>query len=251
MQIFSRPKGNFEVTKPKPLIGLTSSRMPHTAIGSVVGTNEPYTRSIENAGGIPILIPPHLTNEEIDLLLSRLDGILFTGGYDIDPRVYGNPQHPKAKGIDTGRDRVEIHIVRSVIISGKPFLGICRGLQVVNVTLGGSLYEDLAEQFPSQIIHDNHGRARDYLAHEVKIEARSRLIAIIGADKLAVNSLHHQGVRRIASRLIPSATSDDGLVEACELPDHPFGLAVQWHPEELQKHSEMRRLLETFVQSCC
>jgi putative glutamine amidotransferase len=236
---------------PKPLIGLTTTRSLISSGRSTYTVNEPYAKSISNAGGLPVLIPLDLSQDDLDGLLPRLDGILFTGGYDVDPRRYGNQPHPKAKGIDSDRDRVEIHLVQAAIEEGKPFLGICRGLQLINITLGGTLYEDINEQLPDALQHDNHrGHSRAYLAHNVKVEPGSCLKQILSDIDVQVNSLHHQGANRLAQELHATAFAPDGLIEAFELPGHPFGLAVQWHPEELQEHAAMRRLFQAFIQSC-
>ena len=234
----------------KPLIGLTTSRMPNPSGLPAFGTNLPYANSVTNAGGLPVLLPSNLSNDDLEVLLPRLDGILFTGGYDIDPRQYGNQPHPKVEGIDADRDRVELHLVQSMIQVEKPFLGICRGCQVINVALGGSLYEHLPEQFPGSIQHDRHDQPRNYLAHPVKINPQSQLVKIHGSEDARVNSLHHQGVHQLASSLHAAATAPDGLIEAFELPGYPFGLAVQWHPEELQEYKPMRMLFEAFIQAC-
>ncbi len=246
--LFILPKE--KMVMPKPLIGLTTTRVPNPSGRPVFGINEPYVKSVANAGGIPILIPLDLSNDDLDVLLQRLDGVLFTGGYDIDPQLYGNQPHPKVEGIDADRDRVEMHLVHTSIHSSKPFLGICRGCQVINVALGGSLYEDLPEQFPGEVHHDNHDHPRNFLAHSVDIQSNSSLAQIVTSNHTQVNSLHHQGVRKLAPRLQSTAIAPDGLIEAFELPGHPFGLAVQWHPEELQEHEVMRRLFEKFIQSC-
>jgi putative glutamine amidotransferase len=234
----------------KPLIGLTTSRMPNPARLPAFGANVPYAKSIADAGGLPVLLPLNLSNDDLDVLLPRLDGILFTGGYDVDPRHYGNQPHPKVEGVDADRDRMEMHMVQAVIQVYKPFMGICRGCQVINVALGGSLYEDLPEQFPGTVLHDNHDQPRNYLAHGVNINSASQLSHILAGDFFQVNSLHHQGVHKLAQALQPAAIALDGLIEAFELHSYPFGLAVQWHPEELQEYEPMRWLFQAFVQSC-
>ncbi len=233
-----------------PIIALTTSRFSKRSVRTVLGVNEPYTKSVIDAGGIPVLLPINLPNDDLDALLSRIHGILFTGGYDVDPQRYGNPPHAKVEGIDADRDRAEIYLVQAAIRRKRPFLGICRGCQVINVALGGSLYEDLGDQFPGHILHDRHDRPRDYLAHTVSVEPKSTLSGILASQPTQVNSLHHQGVRRLAQELNTTATSQDGLVEAFELGGHPFGVAVQWHPEELQEHAPMRSLFREFVKSC-
>ena len=245
-----KPRKQAEGFMPKPLIGLTTTRMLKKTARPAFGTNELYAKAISISGGLPVLIPLSLSNDDLDALLVRLDGILFTGGYDIDPRQYGNQPHPKVEGVDEDRDRMEVYLVREVIQSPKPFLGICRGLQVINVAMGGSLYEHLPEQFPGDIAHDNHHRARDFLAHSVTVKPDNRLSQIISSNQVQVNSLHHQGVRRIAPDLFPTAHAPDGLIEAFEITGYPFGLAVQWHPEELQADEVMRKLFQTFIHSC-
>jgi putative glutamine amidotransferase len=233
-----------------PIIGLTTSRFHKRSVRTVLGVNEPYTRSVIDAGGIPVLVPINLPNDDLEGLLSRIDGLLLTGGYDVDPQRYGNPPHRKVEGIDPDRDRTEIFLVKGAIQRKKPFLGICRGCQVINVALGGSLYEDLGEQFQGNILHDRHDRPRDYLAHSVNVEPGSSLSRILVSSNPQVNSLHHQGVRQLAQGLSIAATAQDGLIEAFELNDHHFGVAVQWHPEELQEHAPMRSLFSEFVKSC-
>jgi putative glutamine amidotransferase len=235
---------------PKPVIGLTTSRTSRTSKTPKFGTNEFYAEAISNAGGLPVLIPLNISNNDLDSLINHLDGILFTGGNDIDPRQYGNQPHPKVEGVDKDRDRVEIYLVEKMLQSGKPFMGICRGFQVINVALGGTLYEHLPEQFPGNVIHDNHDLPRNFLAHSVRVEPDNHLSKIFSSNQVDVNSLHHQGVRKLAQELLPTAFAPDGLIEAFELTGVSFGMAVQWHPEELLAYAGMRKLFEEFVHSC-
>lgn len=234
----------------KPLVGLTTTRGRNSFGNPTFTVNATYVQSIVSAGGLPVLIPLDLPPDDMQVLTARLDGILFTGGDDIDPRRYGSQPHPKVSGVDARRDQVEDHLVHYAIQTNMPFLGICRGAQVINVALGGSLYEDLPDQFPHALQHDNHDLPRNNLAHSVNVERESRLEQILGGGETRVNSLHHQGLRRLGESLQSSAFSPDGLVEAVELPGHPYGLAVQWHPEELQEHEAMRRLFLSFIQAC-
>jgi putative glutamine amidotransferase len=234
----------------KPLIGLTTTRTAKASKTPKFGANEQYAKAISNAGGIPILVPLNLSNDDLDDLIVHLDGILFTGGNDIDPCQYGNPPHKKVKGIDRDRDRIELQLVRKIIPTSKPFLGICRGFQVINVALGGTLFEDLADQFPGNIRHDNHSLPRYFLAHRVQLEPDSRISRILSTEQADVNSLHHQGVRNLAAELMPTGYAPDELIEAFELPGYTFGLAVQWHPEELQEDKDMRKLFVDFVNLC-
>jgi putative glutamine amidotransferase len=234
----------------QPLIGLTTTFTPRRSHPPIYGINRPYATAIQHTGGLPVLIPNNLGDDDLDQLLSRLDGVLFTGGYDIDPACYGLPGHPLSERIDHDRDRLEIHLVKSMAQSGQPFFGICRGLQIINVALGGSLYEHLPDQLPNNVHAENHDKPRNYLAHSVSVVPGSQLSHILGKYEAHVNSLHHQGVRQVAPSLIVSATAPDGLVEGCELPGLPFALAVQWHPEELQEDKSMSYLFAAFIQAC-
>jgi len=234
----------------KPLVGITTTRLKNSFGNPIFTINEPYPQSISAAGGLPILIPLDLSQDDLDALLTRLDGVLFTGGYDVDPQLYGCQAHPKVEGVDSSRDQVEMHLLYTLLKLSKPFFAICRGLQLINVALGGSLFADLPEQYPGAVRHENHDLPRDHLAHVVNLEPDSRLIQVLSTRQPQVNSLHHQGIRTLAPDLHPAAHAPDGLLEAFELPGHPFGIAVQWHPEELQEHAPQRALFQAFVQSC-
>jgi putative glutamine amidotransferase len=142
---------------------------------------------------------------------------------------------------------VELSLIRAAAADGKPFLGICRGCELVNVGLGGSLYTHLPDQLPGALDHDQPGDRRTFLAHEVQIDEGTRLAEVLGEPIIRVNSHHHQGLKNVAPGLRVAGHAPDGLVEAIELPDHPFGLAVQWHPEWLTEQSYTRSLFARFV----
>lgn len=234
-----------------PLIGLSASYLP--AKEGILGSNsvgEAYTRAVLHAGGIPVIIPVGIPSVELPGLLSRLDGLLFTGGSDIDPERFGGIVHPRVYGIDERRDEMEIRLVQLAAETGKPFLGICRGIQVMNVALGGSLFTDIWDQMSGALKHDHYPDSpRDFLAHPVAVLANSQLAEILKGDSFAVNSLHHQGIDRVAQGLLPVAFSPDNLVEAVELGNHPFGLGVQWHPEWLQAFDPQRQLFQALVRA--
>jgi putative glutamine amidotransferase len=233
-----------------PLIGITTAHIPSKTDLPLVAVNTAYTQAVARAGAAPVLIPLGLPGDILGDILARLDGILFTGGGDVETRRYGGEDHPRVGDVDTDRDRVEILLVEEVTRRGVPFMGICRGIQVINVALGGTLYSDITDQHPGALKHDYFPDwPRDYPAHVVEIAADSRLASILGAQRLEVNSLHHQAVRQPAPSLRVLAHAPDGIIEAFELPDHPFGLAVQWHPEWLQEHEAMRTLFRTFVEA--
>ena len=232
-----------------PLIGITTYRATNNAGNPILALGENYVKSVAQAGGIPVLLPLELPEDQLDSLLSRLDGALFSGGGDIDPALYGMESAPEVKGVSPERDRTEIRMLKAAVSRGLPFLGICRGLQVINVALGGTLYTDIAAQRPNALKHDYYpDYPRDLRPHTVTIQPGSRLHATLGLTETPVNSLHHQGIRDLAEPLRPVAFAPDGLVEGIELPDHPFGLGVQWHPEWLTARALFRAFVEAAAQ---
>ena len=238
----------------RPLIGVAAFRgarsdlpvpYPYQAGGQA------YLEALTAAGALPIVLPLLDPEVGVDGFLERIDGLLLAGGGDLDPRTYGATEvHPKVDRIDPLRDRVELHLARRAAEAGIPLLAICRGIQVVNVALGGTLWQDLEDERPGSLDHRASWRAGrwDHLAHPLKVEPRSRLADLLGAEALAVNSLHHQGIRALAPALRPVAWAPDGLIEGVELPDHPFYVGVQGHPEHLwREHRPWARLFQGFV----
>ena len=233
-----------------PLIGITTDRMFRSPGLLQQGITQAYIESIYQAGGCPVLIPLGGPADAYADLVQRLDGVLFTGGGDVHPAAYASRPHPKVSYVDEDRDRVEIALLPLAIERQLPFLGVCRGLQVINVALGGTLFEDIADQRTDSLKHDHSSSyPRNYLAHPIDVQPESLLAQVLGVRQVEVNSLHHQAVRRLASGLTPTAFAPDGVVEALELPDYPFGLAVQWHPEWLREHLCMRALFRSFIEA--
>lgn len=234
----------------KPLIGVTMFRKDSGRNYNLLAVTEAYAAAVIEADAIPIMIPLGLSPEDLESLRSRLDAILLTGGGDIDPALFGGEPHPTVHEIDPDRDSSEIQLALKVVETGQPFLGICRGLQVVNVALGGTLYTHITDQHPDAIRHDFWPDfPRDKISHPVRIDEETTLAEILGNPMIEVNSLHHQGIKDLAPSLKPSAYAPDGLIEAVELSDHPFGLAVQWHPEWLFGEYRTPALFNAFVQA--
>jgi putative glutamine amidotransferase len=233
----------------KPLIGVTtrngkdSNGNPTTVIG------HNYIRAVAGAGGLPFLIPSMLNEEDFRDIYSRLDGILFTGGGDVSLEYFSGSDHPRIGEIDKLRDLTEITLLRTAADDGKPMLGICRGAQVMNVALGGTLYTHIPDQLKNALDHDYPGDLREVLVHPVNVDESAKAAEIFGETLLHVNSLHHQGIKDIAPGLKASGYAPDGLVEVIEISDHPYAVAVQWHPEWLQDQPAMRRLFKTFVEA--
>lgn len=233
-----------------PVIGITTNHGINESGIPTVYLLRAYVIALIEAGGVPVLIPSGLTEEYWRILYGHLDGLFFTGGGDIALERFNGEPHPKIDKVDPERDAIEISLLKTAAGNGKPFLGICRGIQVMNVALGGSLYTHIEDQKPDALKHDYFpDMPRNYLAHPVKIKSGTRLAEILGESELSVNSLHHQGVKEIAPTLRPAAHAPDGLVEGLELPGHPFGISVQWHPEWLTDQPATRRLFKAFVEA--
>jgi putative glutamine amidotransferase len=211
-----------------------------------------YVVTLTNAGAIPWLIPL-IDEDTLRGIYDNLDGVFLPGGADIDPVSYGQDPHPLCDKTDKERDRVELALAKWAIDEGKPVLGVCRGMQLINLAAGGTLYQDLAEQMAGSIKHDYfpfgaQNFRRDHLAHEVEVVPGTRLADVFGAGPLRVNSMHHQGVRDLGDGLAVNATSSDGLIEGVEGGNGSYVVGVQWHPEALTDHDEKaRRLFEDFV----
>jgi len=224
---------------PRPLIGVTTQTLqaidgiPEGLPHSVV-MNQRYYHAVASAGGAPVLVPLLDDVEALRAIYERTDGILIPGWVDVDPSAFGEKPHERLGRIDPARDRVEIQLVRWAVEDDKPLLGLCRGLQVINVALGGTLYQDLETEYPNGIKHDyfpTYGFSRDHLAHDVIVEAGSRMRHALVDEAVPVNSMHHQGIKALATGLSASAVAPDGLIEAAESTSESYIVGVQWHPE--------------------
>jgi putative glutamine amidotransferase len=208
-----------------------------------------YVRAIQQAGGTPLIIPPLMQDDDWQGLLAHLDGLLFSGGEDISPDRYGQKVEPWTGGVDEDRDYAELGLLRAWLPLGKPLLAICRGHQVFNVALGGTLVQDITTQFPDALDHAyTPARPMEQDVHTVDMIEGSHLAQILGGTRFAVNSAHHQAVIEPGRDVSIVARASDGIVEATEITAHPFCISVQWHPEAMVKASEsMRPLFATFV----
>jgi putative glutamine amidotransferase len=192
-----------------------------------------YIRSTEGAGLVPVAVPPLTDPARAAEIISAAGGLLLTGGEDVDPSLYGEANHPTVSGTNPLRDATELALLAAARDQGRPVLAICRGIQLLNVALGGTLVQDLASQRPSDIQHDQP-HDREDRTHGVTIATGSKLAAATGTTVMAVNSYHHQAVDRLAPGLQVTATASDGVVEGAEVLDPEWWvLAVQWHPEDL------------------
>jgi putative glutamine amidotransferase len=198
-----------------------------------VRLNSAYIKALEIAGLIPLIVPPLSSEDSVRSILSRVDGVLLTGGEDVDPSLYGQPRIERCGPGNSARDATEIALVHAAREMQKPLLAICRGPQLLNVALGGTLFQDIPSQVDGALEH-NEKDERSSRVHPVEIEPGSRLARALGETALSVNSLHHQSVRDVAPALRISAKAPDGVVEGLETADDDWWvLAVQWHPEEM------------------
>ena len=209
-----------------------------------------YLQSIENAGGTPILLPYVAGEGHIARFAAICDGFVFTGGADVDPKRYGEEVKETCGGIDYLRDDLEFRTFAAAIQTGKPILAICRGIQLVNVALGGTLYQDLPTEFPTEIFH-RQKEAKFSPSHRVFVNENTPLHTLMGADSMQANSFHHQAIKELAPGLEIMATAEDGIIEAVYGRDTPYLRGYQWHPERLADKNEQNRLIfEDFVRSC-
>jgi putative glutamine amidotransferase len=219
----------------KPVIGITPSAqidaLPHGTFKRYV-LSTPYVRAIERAGGVALILPPQL--DAVAALLSIVDGLLLSGGPDVDPVRYGDHDvHPATYGIDPERDQFEIDVFDAALEREMPVLGICRGIQVINVALGGTLIQDVGSEYPgaADIGHRQHERGLEDWQVGHNVIWQNEEPPLVSKHALGVNSFHHQAIRDLAPALMPVAYSPDGLIEAVVMPDAPDVYAVQWHPE--------------------
>jgi putative glutamine amidotransferase len=220
----------------RPIIGCTTYRktVPQKQSIDVYDLIPSYTEAIQAAGGIPILIPLGLEAQDLETLIDRLDGILLPGGGDVEPEIYDGRRDVQVWGIDQERDRTEICMAQIAMTLQKPIFAICRGLQVFNVALGGTLWEDVMSLIPGSLDHDIPDDVpRNHLAHSISTVPDTLLSNHLGKSEVWVNSIHHQAIRDLAAELVVTAIAPDEVIEAAEVPGHPFAVGVQWHPENL------------------
>ncbi len=231
----------------KPIIGITCDYSYINAVNNLEAYGsirmaricEDYYKGIEKAGGIPIIIPI-LDEENIDQLLNKLDGIVFSGGRDFDPKYYGENPISGLDGIIPQRDRWEMAIAKKSIEIGLPIFGICRGLQVINVVMGGTLYQDIYTQNEDRNLLKHRQLApRWYGSHKVLIKEKTRLRDIFNDDEIYVNSFHHQAIKKLGSGLKVNAYSPDEIIEGIESINDKFILGVQWHPENMWSENKL------------
>ena len=196
-----------------------------------------YVTALESAGLIPLIVPPLSSGSAAAAILDSVSGLVLTGGEDVDPARYGEKRHEKVRSINAARDATEAALIEEAKARGKPVLAICRGIQILNVALGGTLVQDIPSQLDTRIAHDEDS-PRNSRSHEISIEPGSLIAKAVGTERCTVNSFHHQSVKRVADGLRVTARSADGVIEGLESANDWWVMAVQWHPEEMTDSPE-------------
>lgn len=224
-----------------PLIGITTY---HKDERGYIQLPAQYAEAVRRAGGLPLLIQPG--EKHIDALLDLFDAIILSGGGDVDPKLYTDDQHVEVYWVDQERDQFEIDLTKRLLETDKPTFCICRGLQILNVALGGTLISHIPDAVEDAIAHRQP--PRDPIAHEVALDDQSHLASILGANTVSTASWHHQSIDRVAEGLKVVGRAPDNVIEAVEFPDKPHVMAVQWHPE-LTAHQDQsqQRLFDELV----
>jgi putative glutamine amidotransferase len=229
----------------KSVIGITPSLRPREKRGDGMFLYVSYPDMIASAGALPVMLPFASTLEEAREITNRVDGILLTGGDDLDPARYGQiARHPEHIG-PSARNDSDLLFARAAQERGTPALGICLGVQVMNVEFGGTLLQMIPEDLPGALAHEEENEEAP--EHTVRVAPGTTLARVLGVESAVVNSFHHQSIDRVAQGFRVAAKSEDGIVEAIERTDHPFYIGVQWHPERMPSSPLTRRLVGAFL----
>lgn len=231
----------------KPVIGVTTD-IENESKNVLYNSN---VQAIIRAGGLPIIIPTGI-EQDVKQLSSMLDGLLLTGGGDVDPMLYGEEPHKNLDDVSPRRDLIEVVLAKEMMQANKPVLGICRGLQIINIALDGNMYQDIYSQREETLLQHSQKASWYHSSHFVQVKKGTILEAITKSDQIKVNSFHHQAVRDVPLPLIISGVASDGTVEAIESTEHDFVLGVQWHPESLAEIKDKVSLdiFNQFLKKC-
>lgn len=236
----------------RPLVGIPCQADFREGSGRpIYCNNRAYVHAVEDAGGIPVLIPMLNDISVLEALLSRLDGLLLSGGGDVDSVRYNEDARPMLGSVDTQLDELEFTLVQWALQANMPILGVCRGMQLLNVAFGGSLYQDLGEEYPGVIEHCRRELPRNTLIHNIHVATGSRMEKILGTNELWINSLHHQANKAPGANVYVSGRAEDDVAELLEVPDYRFVMGIQGHPEEIYtQEAACARLFSAFITAC-
>jgi len=230
----------------KPIIGITT----HVELDSKHVLNHDYITAVSRAGGIPMLIPIGI-EEDAEQILDRIDGLVVSGGGDIDPTLFGEEPHRSLGEISPGRDASELALIQAALDRDLPLLTICRGLQVMVIAAGGDMYQDIYDQIDRELLQHGQKAARTHASHFVQTAEGSILREAAEGERFRVNSYHHQAVREVKAPFAVSGIASDGVIEAVESTEHKFAVGVQWHPEALAAAGDepSLRLFSRFIET--
>jgi len=229
----------------KPMIGITS----HMDENGTHHMSQDNLRRIANENGIPIILPNVPDEASIPRIISSIDGLVVTGGGDIDPTLFGEEPHLKLGSIHPDRDAFEMMLIQAALEANLPILAICRGCQILNIAAGGDMYQDIYSQYDVDLLQHQQRAPRQHVSHFIDVDEGTLLQRISKSSRYKVNSFHHQAVRRLAQGFRRSAVSSDNIIEAFESERHSFVIGVQWHPENLFDDEYANRLYKTFIAS--
>lgn len=238
-----------QVANVRPLIGVT----PYMEIDqSRYMVSNANIKAIYEAGGMPVILPYLLNDEDLNQIVNQIDGLYLTGGDDIDPTLFGEEPHPKLGSIIPHRDRAEIALTKKMLGKNKPVLGVCRGSQILNIAAGGDMYQDMYAQIERPLLQHSQKAPREHGSHFVDVTKGSLLHHVTGTETLRVNSVHHQANRRVPLPFQISGKASDGIIEAIESKEHRFVLGVQWHPESMAVFGDeaSKNIYQQFVETC-
>lgn len=233
----------------KPVIGVTASMEIDQSVYTVNSRN---IKAILKAGGMPVILPYFLEEEDVEQIVQKIDGLYATGGHDIDPTLFGEEPHPGLGTVIPARDQSEIKLIKKMMEMKKPILGVCRGSQILNIATGGDMYQDINSQIDKQLLQHRQKAPVEHMPHYVHVEKDSLLYRITAEERFKINSFHHQANRNVPKGFQISAKASDGIVEAIESKELPFVLGLQWHPEAttLIDDQPSVKIFEAFIKAC-
>ncbi len=233
----------------KPLIGIVPSIEEKERQYFTMADN---VEAIKQTGGIPVVLPYIEEESAIAQLVAHIDGLYLAGGNDVDPSYFGEEPHPQLREVNPTRDAFEVQLVGQMVSQNKPVLGICKGCQIINIALGGDIYQDIKSQMKQSLVQHQQKSLHLYSTHMIDLVKTSQLHRIIGKDSIRVNSRHHQAIRTLGKDVVVSSHARDGLIESIESTTYDFVLGVQWHPESLLAANDAPslQLYTTFIKKC-
>ena len=233
----------------KPLIGISPSMEVDEAYYMIANDN---VKAIESVGGLPIVLTYTEDDDVIEQLAQQIDGLYATGGHDIDPTLFGEEPHPQLGTIIPARDAFELKLIKKMMLLDKPVLGVCRGIQILNIAAGGDMYQDMYSQTDNALLQHAQKAPKAHGSHFVEVEADSLLYRLTKTSKLRVNSRHHQANRSVKEPIRVSGKASDGVIEAIESSSHRFVLGLQWHPENMLPAGDAASysIFQGFIDAC-